>query len=184
MMASTPSSSSSSFSTAATTTTTDSADSVCESHNQSAESTATTSTVTATAATCTTSISTSTSSVSVMDRQLDQLMVYYLVDNLQPLIMTRKKRTLANFEEYYFSQYPKLTHDMLHTIFAGKEDHKDGRGGRGGRGQGRGLLATVGATSWKTRHLKSSSRQALDLVLRMLDPTQHPRMSLCHYVII
>lgn len=71
--------------------------------------------------------------------------------------------------KFFFSQYPVLSHDTIVEVLCG----------RGLRG--RGLLETIGGVSWKTRQIKSSGREALDLLLRLLDPAEHPRMMDCTY---
>ena len=91
-----------------------------------------------------------------------ELMLNYLLDNLEPMIWTKKKECLSNFEAYFFSQYPQLSEQQITEILCGRSK------GRGG------LLETISGKSWRTGKIKKASAIAVDLLLRFLDAGQHP----------
>lgn len=97
------------------------------------------------------------------EHAMNEMMVSFLLDNLQPYLWTKKKEAIMLFEEFVFTQYPVFSTQQTQDILIG----------RGGKG--RGLMETAGGTSWKKHgRLRKSSAKAVGLIVRLLDPTQHP----------
>ena len=97
--------------------------------------------------------------------ELSQMMVDFLLDNLQPYLWTNKKAALDKFEDFLFRQCPPISDAMMLDIFAGRA------------GKGRGILETAGGISWRRGCMRTSSVRAINLVLHLLCPSQSPCMS-------
>lgn len=115
------------------------------------------------------------------DRELSQSILTYLLENLQPFVWAKRSRALRNFQEYYFTQFPPLSKARTRLFTASRVYTRITRMQTdvlellcGRACKGRGLLETVSGTNWTNGRLKNSAALAVAILVRLLDPTEHP----------
>ena len=101
----------------------------------------------------------------------DVSMMRYLLDELQPSLLSNKKSALASFEKYFFKKRPMYTHEQVVELIRGSKGRK-------------GLLFSCGQLSKKTFKLKKSAAKALMLLWKLLDTQTNPDAKVYRLVLV